>query len=61
MATSTFAQSHEVIGLQIADIVAGVVTRYFGDGRQALVCESNKSSSWYACFQSEGLRQKKAA
>ncbi|ROM72236.1 hypothetical protein BK653_02775 [Pseudomonas brassicacearum] len=35
-AAFTFAQSHEGIGLQIADVVAGAVMRYFRDGRQAL-------------------------
>jgi len=36
MATFAFAQSHEGIGLQVADVVAGAVMRYFRDGPQAL-------------------------
>lgn len=35
-AAFAFAQSHESIGLQVADVVAGAVMRYFRDGRQAL-------------------------
>lgn len=37
MATFTFAQSHEGIGLQIADVVAGAVMRYFRDSPSATV------------------------
>jgi hypothetical protein len=36
IATFAFAQSHEGIGLQMADVVAGAVMRYFRDDRQAL-------------------------
>lgn len=37
MATFAFAQSHEGIGLQIADVVAGAVMRYFRDSQSATV------------------------
>ena len=35
-ATFTFAQSHEGVGVQLADIVAGAVMRYFRDSRHSV-------------------------